>query len=194
MVAFFLALSGSWTTVHYPQFAVGTGFMLLVLTGALFLHLFRARKITEHVFPICLIGFGYGVAGMVAIGRSGMEEGLALALASKYASFTLTIYVGLILIAYKHLLADAPQGRGPMRNAVLTGLALLTACMLLVDVAYLYGCFQWRQARVANVEIIRNYRQADWTELHTVGPFPDEDSARHLISLLEAWKWNVFAP
>lgn len=191
---YFFAASGSWASVHFPEIAVGAGMLAAGLSGGLVFHLARARRMAEAVFPLCLIGFGFAVAAMVAVGRSGMESGLATALASKYSSFTLLIYVGMVLLGYREwAAADAPAGRSPVRRAGWAVAAVLTAGMLAADAAYLYGAWQWRQARQADAEILRNYRRSVWPELRKVGPFAGPEDAEALASALEQWGWNVFA-
>jgi len=192
---YFFASLGSIAAARYAWLAVPMGLLVFATVAVAFGHLWRARRLRDNLFPVCLILFAFAAAAAAAVGRAGLKDGVAGAMTSRYASFNLLVYIALLLMAYREYPRCAAQSIGVRRAAgiCLGLLGLWTLGLVGANVFYLAPCREWRDARRANVETTRNYRQAAWAELQTVGPWLDAEQARASIAILDEYEWSVFA-
>lgn len=194
-VGYFFAALGSIAAARTAWLAVPMGLLVFGTVAATFWQLWRTRRVRENLFPVCLVLFSFAAAAAAAAGRAGLKDGVAGAMTSRYASFNLLVYVGLVLLAYR----EYPRFVPPTAGARWTGkicmglLGLWTLGLAVANAFYLVPCREWRDARRANVAITRNYRQADWAELKIVGPWVDREQALASIAILDEYGWNVFA-
>lgn len=193
---YFFASLGSIAAARYAGLAVPMGVIVFGAVAAAFVYLWRAKRIRDNLFPICLMLYAMAVAAAVALGRAGLKDGVAGAMTSRYASFNLLVYVGLLLVAYREYprFAAASAGTRWPGKIGLGLLGLWTLGLLVANAFYLVPCREWRDARRANAETTRNYRRAGWAELKTVGPWLDQKQAIASIAILDECKWSVFAP
>lgn len=195
VVGYFFASVGSVGSARYAPWAVAMGVLIVAASLILGFHLLRAKRVTAYFFPIGLMLFGYAVSASLAIGRAGLKDGLARAMTSRYSTYSILIYVGILLIVHGEYLLRVPVSGSPGwgRKFCLGVAALLGACVLFKNVLYLHPARAWCEARKAGIEITRNYRSATWEQLQKVGPFADRRHALESIGILEAYGWGLFS-
>ena len=194
-LAYFFAAVGSPGAARYAAWAVAVGILIVAASLILCIHLVRMRRVTANFFPVGMVQFGYAVCASLAIGRAGLKAGVAGAMTSRYSTYSILIYVGILLIVYgEYFLRSPASGRTEWgRKYCLVVVGLLGVCVLLKNAIYLYPARQWRADRRAGIEITRNYRNANWEQLQKVGPFANREHALKSIGILEEYRWGVFA-
>ena len=194
-IAYFFAAVGSTGAARYALWAVSTGALIFAVSLILCIHLLRTKRVKAYLFPIGLVLFGYAVAASLAIGRAGLKDGVAGAMTSRYSTYSILIYVGILLVVYGEYFLRVPASDRPGwgRKFCLGGVALLGACVLIKNVIYLLPARKWREDRKAGIEITRNYRNATWEQLKTVGPFADRQHALESIGIMEERGWGPFS-
>ena len=95
---YFLASVGGFAAARYAALALAMGGMAFALAAALVADLWRRRRLKENAFALGLILFGYAVSGALAVGRADNVAGLAGAMTSRYSTFSLLSYLGMLLI------------------------------------------------------------------------------------------------
>lgn len=195
-VAYFFAAAGGPGAARYALWAVALGVLVVAVTIVLGVRLVRTKQVQAYFFPLGLILFGYAVSASLAIGRAGLKDGVSGAMTSRYSTYGLLLYVGILLIVYGEYLlpASAAVRPGAGRKFCLGVVALLGACILAKNALYLLPARQWREDRMAGIAITRNYRNATWEQLRKVGPFADRAHALESIGILEEFKWGLFSP
>ena len=192
---YFLASVGGFAATRYAGFAMATGLLALSLAAALVVDLWRRRRMRDNVFAVGLILFSYAVSAAIAVGRSGNGDGIANAMTSRYSTFGLLSYLGMLLIGLRernHWL-DATAPRSWSSRAIAILLAVFGALVVGKAALYVLPAREWSAQRRAEIDVIRNYRTASAEQLGNLKPFADAEAARANIERLEQFRWNVFA-
>ena len=195
-VAYFFATVGSTGAARFAVWAVVTGALIFAASLVLCLHLVRTRRVRAYLFPIGLVLFGYAVAASLAIGRAGLKAGVAGAMTSRYSTYSILVFAGILLIVHGEYLLRAPAfaaGQGWGRKYCLAVVALLACFVMIKNVVYLHPARKWREERKAGIAITRNYRSATWEQLQKVGPFANRAHAVESIGILEEFGWGPFS-
>lgn len=194
-VGYFFASVGGFAAARYAALAVAMGLMAFALAAVLVADLWRSRRIKENAFPLGLILFGYAVSGALAIGRAVGPDGIANAMTSRYSTFNLLSYLGMLLIVLQEQARwrTAVPARPWFRRACVGVLAVFSAIVLGKAVLYVQPSRKWRAERMAEIEVLQNYPAATTEQLSRLKPFSDARIARHHVERLEQFRWNVFA-
>lgn len=194
-VAFFFASAGSIAAAKQAAPAVVLGGILWVVIAALVVHLARRRRSRESLFPLGMILFSAAVSASLAVGRSGMAAGAAGAMTSRYATFSLMGFLGILLVFYREYPdpAGAPSGVPRVWRAGACFLGLLGLCLLGTNFLYVLPCRKWRAERLEDVRTMQNCRTAEWIDLKRLGPFGDREDAWRFIEIAKEYEWNVFS-
>lgn len=192
---YFLASVGGFAAARYAVLAVAMGGLAFVLAAVLVADLWRSRRLKENAFALGLILFGYAVSGALAIGRADNGAGIAGAMTSRYSTYSLLSYLGMLLIALQEQARwrSAVPARPWRRRACVGVLAVFSAILLGKVVLYVQPSRKWRAERKAEIEVVRNYPAATAEQLRCLKPFDDASIARHHVERLERFRWNVFA-
>lgn len=193
--AYFFASVGGFAAARHAALAVAMGLAASALAAVLAADLWRRRRLKENAFSLGLILFGYAVSGALAIGRADKIDGIAGAMTSRYSTYSLLGYLGMLLIVVRerdHWLGGFREKRG-LRVAAMGWMALFAAIVLGKAALYVLPAREWRAQRRAEIGVVRNYRAASEEELGKLKPFGDAAAARAGIERLERFRWNVFA-
>ena len=194
-VGYYLAAAGGVAAARYAWLAAGMGVLACVLDLGLGVDLARRGRIRENAFAIGLILFSHAFAAALAIGRVDEGGNVAHAMTSRYSTFGLLNYVGMLLIRARereHWLCAKREGRaGRMAGVLLLG--MFSAIVAGKCALYLAPSGEWRRERRAEAAVIRNYREASREDLARLEPFRNADLARQYVEQLEGAGWNVFA-
>jgi hypothetical protein len=187
LILSFFAVLGTPFTFRFTALAVIAGILLFFFGILLTMFLTVKKRVGRYVFPLSLIFFGYAFCGAVAIGRSGM--GVEGTLASRYATFSLFVFTGLVIIVYTEfhhvekteiLKCIAVQG---IRVLLIV---LLSQYVFIGDLVNNVYASKTRQAQIID------YRNQTLDALRSSYPWTDIDSAYGQIGILEKNRWSVF--
>lgn len=192
---YFFASVGGFAAARYAFWAVAMGGMAFALAAVLVVDLGRSRRLKENAFALGLILFGYAISGALAIGRADQGDGIAGAMTSRYSTYSLLSYLGMLLIALQEQTRwrTASPARPWRRKACVGVLAVFSAIVLGKAVLYVQPCRKWRAERKAEIEMLQNYPAATAEQLGRLKPFEDAATARQHVERLEQFRWNVFA-
>ena len=193
--AYFFASVGGFAAARHAALALAMGGLAFALAAGLVVDLWRRRRLKENAFALGLILFGYAVSGALAIGRSDQGDGIAGAMTSRYSTYSLLSYVGMLLIALREQdrWRTTVSARSWRRRVCVGVLAVFSAIVLGKAVLYVQPCRKWRAERKAEIEVLRNYPAATAEQLGRLKPFADAATARRHVERLERFRWNVFA-
>ncbi len=194
-VAYFFASAGSIAAARQAAPAVVLGGILWAVIVALIVHLVRHRRTRESLFPLGMILFSAAVSASLAVGRSGAELGVAGAMTSRYATFSLMGFIGILLVVYREYPDPAAAAAGGRRmwRACACFLGLLGLCLLGTNFLYIIPCRKWRAERLEDVRAMQNCRTVEWVDLKRLGPFADREDAWRFIDIAKDYEWNVFS-
>lgn len=103
--AYLFRLAGNMLDSMY--FSLGLGFLALAAVAWALGWIWKQKKYSELRFEICVMGFGVGLALVMAWGRFRSDSSQALT--NRYVTCMLPMYVGLLLISQKAFLQKKMQ-------------------------------------------------------------------------------------
>ncbi|MDR2999671.1 MAG: hypothetical protein LBU89_00280 [Fibromonadaceae bacterium] len=163
------------------NFVIILGFIFFIFCVCLVIYLFRKKQIKDFSFSICLIFFAFAFALAISFGRNGEDIGLALM--SRYTTFTLLGYVGLILALIK---------LKPKLPSVKYAFSILLF-MLILQNGIVFNLEDRVKFRISAKEKLQNYKNLNEQELMNIDMILNRCPPRACIELLEKRKWSVFA-
>jgi hypothetical protein len=187
ILSFFAVLGIPFTFRLVVPAAIAAGILLSLFGILLTIHLIIEKRVVKYIFPLCLVYFGYTFCGAVAIGRSEQSGGGVLA--SRYATFSLFVLIGLMIIIYAEYFATEKPEK-------LKYIAVLVIRFLLI-VLLLQYFFVGELIDKAYVLKIRQFQMLDYKNqildtLRSSYPWTDIDSAHEMIETLKKNRWSVF--
>jgi hypothetical protein len=185
--AFFACIGGPFLLPRMNVSAIAFGIFLFFFGLSLTLYLITKRKIARHIFPLCLVYFGYAFCGAIAAGRSGM--GVGAALASRYTTFSLFIIIGLAIIVYTEFNTGGKLKK--MKRLAVGTVNLFLALSLLQYLSIGKLVENARSAKIRQT-ILLDYKNQTLDALELSYPWKDIDSAYSRIGILEKNRWSVF--
>jgi len=192
----FGSIGGMYTGSYSRLTVILGGTTVLFSIGLIMIPLFQA-KIKSVLFPIGLIGFSYAALLSIAIGRAGF--GLGTSTSSRYMSFSVLSYLGIIMLFYQLFLTGDDSS---IKDHAIKkyGKKLCSCVTILLSILLLRGNFIGLKAarflfstRTENVGILRNYRSEPLERLRRLYPWSTYKDAYNMIGILEKNKLNVFS-
>ncbi len=175
----------------YVPVAFAFGLMVILISAALSIYIIAAKKLKENIFAINLILFGYAVIAMVAIGRAGSQVVIA---ESRYLTFAVMPYVGILLIAYGTDFTPQTAVQTTGRQVLWGVLVGVFACVTMANFSAIGTCELVGEGRLVNKEILANYRDCSLPALRRLYlPWSSYEDADKVISVLERNHFSVFS-
>jgi hypothetical protein len=187
-IYFFTAVGSPFTfLLPIPAFIFG---LLLFFAGiSLTVYLILEKKIRNYIFPLCLLYFGYAFCAAIAIGRS--HAGIWQSLSSRYTTFSLFVFIGLLIIVYTE---SAGGKKHILLNYFASGIRFLLVVLLFLQYIYFGGSIYTAGSTKGRISSLRNYQNESMDTLRQNYPlWRDIDSAREYIGILEKNRWSVFS-
>jgi hypothetical protein len=186
--AFFTGIGGPFGLPRVSVPATAFGIFLFFFGLSLTIYLIKKRKITRHIFPLCLVYFGYAFCGAVAVGRSRMG-GVGAALASRYTTFSLFIIIGLAIIIYTEF---NTREKLKMIKRLAVGIVNLFLILSLLQYLFIGTMVESTRSAKTRQTILLDYKNQTLDALELSYPWKDIDSAYSRIEILEKNRWSVF--
>jgi hypothetical protein len=188
-VIYFFAAVGSPFTFLLPIPAFIIGILLFFAGISLTVYLILGKKICKYIFPLCLLYFGYAFCAAIAIGRS--QSGIWQSLSSRYTTFSLFVFIGLLIILYSE---SADEKKPVLLKYSVAGLRCLLIVLLFLQYIYFGGAIYTAGSTKDRISGLHNYRNESLDALRQNYPlWKDIDSARGYIEILEKNRWSVFS-
>jgi hypothetical protein len=185
---FFIAIGSGLLPQRYST-AVSVslifGITIVILTVLLFCYLLKTKRLSNNIFPACLIIFGYLFLAAITMGRSSRNLNLP---ADRYYTNILIIFYGIILIIYSEF-------RNLKKIIPVTflryGLSTVFVLFLLINCDWnvLNGHYEHRKRLQ---EILLDYKNQPLDRLNLIYPWGDENSLRTRYEVVERNNWSVF--
>jgi hypothetical protein len=198
LIQFFLGNMGGMFTGSYSRIAVLLGGITVLLCVALVLILFLQRNIKESIFPIGLIGFSFAAIGAITIGRAGL--GIEWANASRYMSFSVLSYIGIIMLIYKFL---SYNGEKVYENKIINIIyknKVFSFILVSISILLLIGNFigllsSKRQYGYFNdrVSALQHYESQPFEFLSHIYYWKNYEHAYDMINKIKKFRLNVFS-
>jgi hypothetical protein len=189
-LSFFAAIGGPFFLPRLPVVsAIVFGIFLFFFGLSFTVYLIIKKKTARHIFPLCLIYFGYAFCGAIAVGRSGM--GMGAVLPSRYTTFSLFVIIGLAIIVYTEF-----NTGGELKKLKRLAVRIFNLFMILLLLQYhsigrlagnTYG------AKIRQTVLLDYKNQTLDTLKSSYYPWTDIDSAYRWIEILEKNRWSVFS-
>lgn len=190
-VKYFLVSIGSIGAFSNKTFALSLGLLILILSLILFIYILFKNRIKESIFPLALLLFGYAVLFTISIGRSGF--GISQALSSRYTSFGILIFIGLILLFYNEFYLNSKKCNKLFKIIVYFVASIIGLAVLTQNIYQLKYCELNKEQKIKLVKTLTNYQKVSLDELKWIYPFPSYEEAYRLINILEENHLNVFS-
>jgi hypothetical protein len=169
----------------FPAIAFG---ILLFFFGLSFtVYLIIKRKAAKHIFPLCLVYFGYAFCGAIAVGRSGM--GIETVLPSRYTTFSLFVIIGLAIIVYTEFNIGGERKKLKRLAVRIVNLFLILSLLQYLFIGQLVE--NTHKAKIRQT-VLLDYKNQTLDTLKSSYPWTDIDSAYSRIEILEKNRWSVF--
>jgi hypothetical protein len=168
--------------------AIVFGIFLFFFGLSFTIYLIMKRRTAKHIFPLCLIYFGYAFCGAIAVGRSGM--GIEAVLPSRYTTFSLFAIIGLAIIVYTEF-----NTGGELKKLKRLAVRIVNLFLILSLLQYLFIGQLAENAHNAKIRqtFLLDYKNQTLDTLKSSYPWTDIDSAYNQIRILEKNRWSIFS-
>lgn len=181
----FLQMLGYPISLEKDISIIAGGILFIISIIIMFYNIFDRERFVENLFPCMLVIYGYITVAATVVGRVGMttESGIQ----SRYATNTLTIYVGLFLLT-----------RMIMKKTIFLYLSRIIISLLLFiicvqNITRKDDFLEARQNRLENQAIMYNYDDVPLKKITRLYPFKDYYSAYTLLGEIKQYHLNVFS-
>jgi len=168
-----------YSTAFVFNLVIIFGLIFFVSSICLIIYLFIKKQIKDFIFPVGLILFAIVFSLAIALGRNGY----GIIIISRYTTFTLLGYAGLILALIK---------LKPQMPSIKYAFSILLF-MLILQNGVVFNLKERVNYRISAKEKLRNYKNLNEQELKKIDIILNRCPPRACIELLEKRRWSVFA-
>jgi hypothetical protein len=193
LIKYFLGSIGGMYTGIYSKLTVILGGATTLFSILLILVFYFNKKIKEVLFPLGLIVYSYGVLSSIAIGRA--DFGLSSSVHSRYMTFSVFSYLGIIMLVYRYFMSDGNIWR--IKKYTIRMFVFIT---MLFSILLLHGNFKglWyskihKDFLDENNSILMFYEEQPLEKLSRIFPFKTYEDAYTLIGKMYKYQLNIFS-